>query len=175
MALEPENAPNADGASFATAWETIAGVKYSVNVLALSDGTLIGQDSPIPVFGSLTNSELRDEPVQVDVIGTQDISGTVTAEFSITPIAYTFTNGTTTAGVVATVAAASITRKTLSFQNVSDTDMWVRWDGADPVVGSQGFLLAPGKAVSFPVYEAPSGAFKVICGASGKPWSLAVA
>jgi hypothetical protein len=175
MALEPENAPNAEGASFAAAWEDIGGVKYAVNILALADGTQIGSGSPFPVFGPLTDAQLRTAPVTVEIEGTQNVSGTVEAEFTIAPIAYTFTHGTTTANVVATPAAANPDRKTLSFQNLSDTDMWVRWDGSDPVIGTQGFLLAPGKAISFPVHEAPAGPFKVLCGASAKAWALAVA
>jgi hypothetical protein len=138
MAFTPENALNAAGVAFPAAWETIGGVKYAVNVLALADGTQVGPGSPLPVslassvavtgtFWQTTQPVSIAAPVAVTGTfwqATQPVSGPLTdAQLRATavPVSGTVALGSGSANIgdvdVLTVPTIATTTRALDYAN----------------------------------------------------------
>ena len=85
---------------------------------------------------------------------------------SVTNLSGTITLG----GTAQTLAAANANRRGFYFQNVSDTDMWIRFNGT--AAATQPSLKIPAGAL----YEPPVGGIKltaisVFCATTGKAFS----
>lgn len=73
----------------------------------------------------------------------------------------------TTPSVVQTVAGANASRAGLTFQNTSDTNMWISEDGNDPAIGTSGYLVEPSQCVSINTNKI----VKLICATGGKTFA----
>ncbi len=102
-------------------------------------------------YVGLTDTQLRATPVGV-------VDGT--AAFVFTPVSNTST------GSAIALLGADANRKAFQFQNASDTDFTVNFDGT--ASASAGFLVAPGKLLEFYGPACPKGAISIFCGASAK-------
>jgi hypothetical protein len=90
-----------------------------------------------------------------------------TAAFVFTPA-----SGTSTGSAIEALTA-NPNRRAFQFQNASDTDFTVNFDGT--ASASAGFLVAPGKVLEFYGAAAPKGAVSVFCGAASKRYVLRTA
>jgi len=90
-----------------------------------------------------------------------------TASFTFVPA-----SGTSTGSAIDALAA-NANRKAFQFQNASDTDFTVNFDGT--ASASAGFLVAPGKFLEFYGAACPKGAVSIFCGASAKRYVLRTA
>ena len=85
---------------------------------------------------------------------------------------FTSASGTSTGSAIAALGADA-NRRAFQFQNASDTDFTVNFDGT--ASASAGFLVAPGKLIEFYGPACPKGAVSVFCGASAKRYVLRTA
>lgn len=72
-------------------------------------------------------------------------------------------SGVTGAGTVVVVAADNPNRRGLTFQNISDTAMWLTQTGVDPAVDA-GFYIAAGQGFEV----STSQEVRVFCATAGK-------
>jgi hypothetical protein len=157
MAFTPENALNAAGVAFPTAWQTIAGTKYAVNVLALADGTQIGVGSPLPVSGPLTDAQLRNTALPVSgtlTLGAGsanigDVDVLTIPTIATTTRALDYANGVTVTAGAATSASSAITATEICIHNAGAVRAYIRQGSGTPTasVAATSLALEPGEKI----------------------------
>ena len=81
-------------------------------------------------------------------------------------------SGTIAAGGTAQQAmAANSVRKHFFFQNLSDTDMWVRWTGTASAGAGSVLVKAGGGSYENPPNFCPTGAISIFCVTTGKAYT----
>ena len=79
-------------------------------------------------------------------------------------------SGTITTGGTAQNISASLLANGFAFQNVSDTDMWIRIGGT-AAADSPSMKIPAGALYETPANERPNGQVSVICATTGKKFS----
>lgn len=139
-----------------------AAADLSAVVSALTTGTLTTQFAePQEISGT------------VDFVADGNVPVVAAGNFPVVeataPFVFTVASGTSTGSAIAALGV-NASRVAFQFQNASDTDFTVNFDGT--ASASAGFLVAPGKVLEFYGPAAPKGAVSIFCGASAKRYVL---
>lgn len=88
--------------------------------------------------------------------------------YPVQPVTPTDRSGSiTTGGTAQNVMAANASRKGCTFQNISDTDMWVSEVGTAAADASS-IKIGAGLLYEWPAHGTPRGAISVLCATTGK-------